>query len=175
MRILGEFRNSANELISLTITNPTASGNDIEIGKNGLFFSDEPITLNSTADDCFTHTIKTSCTINLLTNSYLGNYLYSKNQRNITVRVEKGSEILFDGFIEPNTYQQGYSQPLENFTINCLDYLSILKYQNYQNATADTYDELKSNATTKSFKTILQEMFNSEYTLYFPIWNGSSV
>ena len=40
MRILGEFRNSANELISLTITNPTASGNDIEIGKNGLFFSD---------------------------------------------------------------------------------------------------------------------------------------
>lgn len=174
MRILGEFRNSANELISLTITNPTASGNDIEIGKNGLFFSDEPITLNSTADDCFTHTIKTSCTINLLTNSYLGNYLYSKNQRNITVRVEKGSEILFDGFIEPNTYQQGYSQPLENFTINCLDYLSILKYQNYQNATADTYDELKSNATTKSFKTILQEMFNSEYSLYFDQSKGIS-
>lgn len=147
MKITGQFRDIHENLYSVEIDNPSVSHADIIIGEHYndgdndlLYFTDEPCKIETETDDLFTVIIKTSATINLYARDYIGDLLYASNARSVTVLIKKGGYILFDGFVEPGTYNQPYSEPYDEFTINCIDKLSTLQYYKYKGITADNFD-----------------------------------
>lgn len=162
----GTFKDFNNDTIEVTINNSNSGEGQIEIGENGLFFTGNPIEIVTNIDDTFEHIIKKSAQINILSNNYVGDYFFADNARTVSVQISRNNEIIFSGYLEPNTFSQGYSLPLEEFTLNCTDYLSTLQYLNYNNATINNYDALKSTASNKSFYNILQELFGGQSIWY---------
>ena len=166
MTIHGQFKDFNNDTVEVIINNSNGGNGQVEIGENGLFFTGDPVEIVTNIDNTFEHVIKKSCTINLLAKNYVGDYFFADNVRTVSVQIVKNSETIFSGFIEPNTFSQGYSMPLEEFTLNCTDYLSTLQYLNYNDATINNYDDLRANAANKSFQNILQELFNGKDIWY---------
>ena len=166
MTIHGQFKDFNNDTVEVIINNSNGGNGQVEIGENGLFFTGDPVEIVTNIDNTFEHIIKKSCTINLLAKNYVGDYFFADNVRTVSVQIVKNSETIFSGFIEPNTFSQGYSMPLEEFTLNCTDYLSTLQYLNYNDATINNYDDLRANAANKSFQNILQELFDSQNIWY---------
>ena len=166
MTIHGQFKDFNNDTVEVFINNTNGGNGQVEIGENGLFFTGDPVEIVTNIDNTFEHIIKKSCTINLLAKNYVGDYFFADNVRTVSVQIVKNSEIIFSGYIEPNTFSQGYSMPLEEFTLNCTDYLSTLQYLNYNDATINNYDDLRANAANKSFQNILQELFNGKDIWY---------
>lgn len=109
-----------------------------------IFFTDDPIHIETVCDDLFTHIIKKQCTINLLSKVYLGDKLFAGNSESVGVLVYKNEDTIFQGFIEPDTFNQPYAKTLEPFTINCIDFLGTLQYHSlldlhsYQNLLEDS-------------------------------------
>ena len=166
MTIHGQFKDFNNDTVKVIINNSNGGNGQVEIGENGLFFTGDPVEIVTNIDNTFEHIIKKSCTINLLARNYVGDYFFADNVRTVSVQIVKNSETIFSGFIEPNTFSQGYSMPLEEFTLNCTDYLSTLQYLNYNDATINNYDDLRANAANKSFQNILQELFGGKDIWY---------
>ena len=173
MTIHGQFKDFNNDTVEVIINNTNGGDGQIEIGENGLFFTGSPVEIVTNIDNTFEHVIKKSCTINLLAKNYVGDYFFADNVRTVSVQIVKNSETIFSGFIEPNTFSQGYSMPLEEFTLNCTDYLSTLQYLNYNDATINNYDDLRANAANKSFQNILQELFNGK-DIWYDLSKGKS-
>ena len=159
MVISGKFKNRKNVDCEVIITTE-ASGNDITIGGDTVKFAGDPVTINESVDDSFEVIIKKSATINLVTKSFLGNLLFANNARSSSVIIKVGTEVVFNGYIDPNTYNQPFTSPWDEFTINCLDKLSTLQYYNYKDATPSTYDTLRNQADNVTFKSILDDAIN---------------
>lgn len=147
MWITGEFRDIHGNKCSVEIGNPSVSHADIIIGEHYnegdndlLYFTSEPVKIETEADDLFTVIIKTSATINLYARDYIGDLLYASNARSVVARIKKNGTTIFDGFVEPGTYNQPYSEPYDEFTINCIDKLSTLQYYKYKGITVDNFD-----------------------------------
>lgn len=169
MMIYGEFKDYNNDVVRVEIENLSSSDADVEIGSDGILFSGSPIQIQTEIDNTFEHIIRKSATINLVTKGYVGDYFFADNARSVTVRITRNSDVLFDGYLEPNTFSQGYSLPLEEFTLNCTDFLSTLQYIRYGEGTIDTYDALKSEASNKSFMSILTEIFGTERKIWYDL------
>ena len=161
MIIYGTFKDINNQTIEVEIINSSIEGEQVEIGQDGLFFSDDPIQIETNNDDTFEHIIKKTATINLVTSSYVGNLFFAENARSVTVEINKGNECLFYGFVDANTFSQPFTNPLDVFSINCIDCLSTLQYYNYKNATIRDFDEKKQMASTVSFQNIITSMFDN--------------
>lgn len=147
MWITGEFRDIHGNKCSVEIGNPSVSHADIIIGEHYnegdndlLYFTSEPVNIETEADDLFTVIIKTSATINLYARDYIGDLFYASNARSVVARIKKNGTTIFDGFVEPGTYNQPYSEPYDEFTINCIDKLSTLQYYKYNGITVDNFD-----------------------------------
>ena len=158
MLITGQFRDKDDVLITVNITTSTGSGTRT-IGQNGLFFSGDPIHIECDIKDMFDHIIRKSATINLVSNSYVGTLFFANNSRSTTVEILKGNETLFKGFADPNTYNQPWTNPLDEFSINCIDCLSTLQYYNYKETTINNYTDHKQTANNVTFKSIIDDMF----------------
>jgi hypothetical protein len=116
MYIHGQFRNIEDDLFSVHIVKGGDRTSEKLIGEGTdptIFFSDDPIKIETTCDDTFTHIIKKSLTLNLLTSEYLGDYLFSTNERDVVINVFKGDTCIFAGYVEPNVYTQPYAYNLE--------------------------------------------------------------
>ena len=148
MYIHGQFKDVKDNTYTVIISDGNTL-HDITIGENGLFFSDDPVNIETECDDCFTHIIKKSCTIELVTKDYMGNYLFSGGLYNIVVNVWLGNTCLFAGFVEPNIYTQPYANYYESITITCTDFLSTLEKSLLIDNT--TYDALKLNSKLMTF------------------------
>lgn len=165
MLLYGQFRNINDELITVEILTNGDTSTTREINRtNGLWFSDEPLVIERSPEESFEHIIKTSCEINLVTRDYQGTELFADNSRSVEVTVSKGNEVIFFGFLEPNTYSQPFAKPLENITLNCVDCLSTLEYYNYNDATFDNFNTKRQTATNVSFRTILDKIFTNDIT-----------
>ena len=178
MIITGQFNDIDNNLITVQITKSDGVEQTVTIGENGTFFAGEPITIETDLENTFGTLIRKSCTINLLTKQYIGDALWAANANNIKVEISKGNSVIFNGFVEPNTYSQPYVS-LDEFSINCIDALSALQYYNYKDATPNTYDSLKAVSGTVSFKTILigaltTALGNSNFNVYYDCSKASS-
>lgn len=164
----GTFKDRKNNTIEVQIRS-NASGGTKVIGENHnseIFFSSDPIDITMECDDMFEHIIKKSCTINLITSIYLGDMVFAGNENDVTVKVFKNNSLIFSGFVEPNTYTQPYAYKLEEFTLNCIDYLSALQYKSLLGST--TYDALVADSNIYSFKQILERIgFNSYPQTYY--------
>ena len=161
MIISGQFENINNDTITVTITNSSLGNGTRTIGEDGLFFTGDPIHITTNNDDTFETIIRKSCEINFATSDYVGNLFFAENARSVTVEVTKGNECLFYGFVDPNTFSQPYTNPLDEFTINCIDCLSTLQYYNYSNTTIRNFDTKKQAATNVSFYDIITGMFDT--------------
>ena len=171
MIITGQFNDIDNNLVTVQISKSDGVNSTVTIGENGLFFAGDPITIETDMESTFSTLIRKSCTINLLTKQYIGDTLWAANANNIKVEISKGNNVIFNGFVEPNTYSQPYVS-LDEFSINCIDALSALQYYNYKDATPNTYDGLKLLSGTASFKTMLigaltTALGNTNFNVYY--------
>lgn len=160
--ITGQFKNINDELITVQIQ---TTGETITIGENGIYFADEPVVIEWEMKDLFEIIICKSATINLITNRWLGNLLFSNNARNIPVVISKGNEILFDGFLSPNTYNQPFVSDIDTIELQAIDYLSTLKYYKYKNTTAANFTTNKQTANNVQLISILNGIFPNK-TIY---------
>lgn len=160
MLLQGQFRNIDNELFTVKILTDGDSSSSRTIGENGLFFGADPVTIETGCDDAFEHIIRKSCAINLVCSDYIGDILFANNSRSIVVNIRKGNDIIFAGYVEPNSFNQPFAKPLEEFTINCTDALSTLQYYKYKNCTLNNYDSLKTTVGSATFKEMLEDMFD---------------
>ena len=156
MYIHGEFRDKDNNRIEVKILNGDRS-EEMVIGENGLFFTDDPVTIEQENDDTFNTIITKSASINLLTNNYIGGELFADNARSVKVVIEKNSTVQFMGYVEPNSFNQPYTSPLDEFTINCVDCLATLSYYNYSNTKLSNYKDKKASASTVTFKQLITD------------------
>ncbi len=157
MTIQGTFYDIDNNAITVIITKDDGTNNTLTIGENGLYFAGNPISIETNMESTFDPIIRKSCTINLLTRNYIGDYLWAENAHNIRVEVKRGTSTIFYGFVEPNTFSQPFVE-LDEFSINCIDVLSALQYYNYKNIkTIDTYNTQKSNAAIVSFRDLMMD------------------
>ena len=148
MYIHGQFKDIKDNTYTVIISDGKTTP-DITIGENGLFFSDDPVNIETECDDCFTHIIKKSCTIELVTKDYMGDYLFSKGLYDIVVNVWLNDTCLFAGFVEPNIYTQPYANYYESLTITCTDFLSTLEKSLLIDNT--NYATLKLNSKLMTF------------------------
>ena len=154
MTIQGQFCDIDNNIIRVEITKDDGNNETLTIGENGLYFAGEPITIETDLTSTFDPIIRKSCTINLLTDHYIGDLLWADNAANISVIVNRNGDIIFLGFVEPNTFSQPFVE-LDEFSINCIDALSALQYYNYKDIRLDGYETAKANATNIDFRTML--------------------
>lgn len=172
MYITGQFRGYNNALYTVHILSNNDKSVTKTIGEDGLYFGATPITIEQNNDDTFETIIRKSCTINLITKDYIGADLFAANSRNIKVNVYRGNNCIFAGYVEPNTFTQPFTSPLDEFSINCTDALSTLQYYNYNDVTIKNYESSKSSANVVTFKSIIDNMFDEIVNL--DIANGTT-
>ena len=154
----GTFKDRKDNTIEVQIRSNASGGTKVigEDHNSQVFFSDDPIDITMECDDLFVPIIKKSCTINLITSIYLGDMVFAGNENDVTVKVFKNNKLIFSGFVEPNTYTQPYAYKLEEFTLNCIDYLSALQYKSFIGNSS--YDALIADSNIYTFKEILQKI-----------------
>ena len=153
MWLIGTYKDIHNNTITVKIRNEK-NGDNIEIGGALVKFAGEDaVTIDCDRDDYFTHIIKKSATIRLVTRIYLGDYLWAANQKSVIVNILRNGKCVFAGYVTPNTYTQDYVEEWTTLDVNCRDLLSTLEDTNLVDK--DKYDVFKQNAQTISLKDYL--------------------
>ena len=160
MILRGEFRDLSNELLTVLIKSG-GSGEVKEIGKDGLYFSSEPVIIEESIEDITEHVIRKSATINLVVSDYLGDILFTGAARDIVVNIWKGSECIFAGYVEPATFSQPFNSSVDEFTLNCTDFLSTLQYTSYKNIVPLNYRQAVQEAGSTNFMEVLGRIFDT--------------
>ena len=154
MWIIGTYKDIHNNTITVKIRNEK-NGDNIEIGGALVkFAAEDAVTIGCDRDDYFTHIIKKSATIRLVTRIYLGDYLWAANQKSVIVNILRNGKCVFAGYVTPNTYTQDYVEEWTTLDVNCRDLLSTLEDTNLVDK--DKYDAFKQNAQTISLKAYLE-------------------
>lgn len=161
MILRGEFRDLSDELLTVLIKSG-GSGTVKEIGKDGLYFAADPVQIEESIEDITEHVIRKSATINLVVSEYLGDLLFTGAARDIVVNIWKGSECVFAGYVEPATFSQPFNSSVDEFTLNCTDFLSTLQYTSYKNIVPLNYRQAVQEAGSTSFMEILGLIFDTK-------------
>ena len=154
MWLIGSYKDINNNTITVKIRNEK-NGDNIELGGALVkFAAEDAVTIDCDRDDYFTHIIKKSATIRLVTRIYLGDYLWAANQKSVIVNILRNGKCVFAGYVTPNTYTQDYVEEWTTLDVNCRDLLSTLEDTNLVDK--DRYDAFKQNAQTISLKAYLE-------------------
>lgn len=154
MWLIGSYKDIHNNTITVKIRNEK-NGDNIELGGALVkFAAEDAVTIDCDRDDYFTHIIKKSATIRLVTRIYLGDYLWAANQKSVIVNILRNDKCVFAGYVTPNTYTQDYVEEWTTLDVNCRDLLSTLEDTNLVDK--DKYDDFKQNAQTISLKAYLE-------------------
>ena len=154
MWLIGTYKDINNNTITVKIRNEK-NGDNIELGGALVkFAAEDAVTIDCDRDDYFTHIIKKSATIRLVTRIYLGDYLWAANQKSVIVNILRNGKCVFAGYVTPNTYTQDYVEEWTTLDVNCRDLLSTLEDTNFVDK--DKYDDFKQNAQTISLKDYLK-------------------
>ena len=154
MWLIGTYKDIHNNTITVKIRNEK-NGDNIELGGALVkFAAEDAVTIDCDRDDYFTHIIKKSATIRLVTRIYLGDYLWAANQKSVIVNILRNGKCVFAGYVTPNTYTQDYVEEWTTLDVNCRDLLSTLEDTNLVDK--DKYDDFKQNAQTISLKDYLK-------------------
>ena len=161
MYIHGSFLNLNSETITVYVVTNSDKSTEKEIGNedDGILFTDDPVELSSEMNDTFDHLLCTSATVRLQVANFIPE-LFSTTCRNAVVNIYREGTCVFAGYIEPQTYSQGYNEIYDEVELNCIDCLSALQYSNYRNigAAGVTYASIKANASQRTFATIVEEI-----------------
>ena len=122
------FRSDKNPSVNIEINN----------GTSGVYFAPNAVEITTNYESSFSHIIKRSVAVNLITDFYLGDYFFGFNARDIQVLIFRELELIYAGFVDPEQYNQSYAFPHDELTINCIDALSTLEYYKYHNIKNNT-------------------------------------
>ena len=165
--IRGAFKNIDNEDIYVDIVSNI--GNRVfVIGGDEIKFSRNPVEIDVDCDKLTTHIIKKKCKVSLVTSIFLGDYLFTGNDRDVAINIYKNQICIFSGYVQNQSFTQPWANNQEEFELNCVDYLSTL--QNRYIVDKSIYDEAKSQNNVKSFKDIMAMILPS-----YTYWDKSKI
>ena len=152
-----------NERIEVRILTHADRSEEMVIGEEGgdLFFTDDPVELTSQVNDTFDHLLCQQATIRLLTRHFMPQ-LFCTSCLDVVVNILCDSTCLFAGYIEPQTYTQGYNEELDEIELSCIDTLTSLQYFNYRyiGIKSVLYQEVKMEAAQRTWLSIVKEIFD---------------
>lgn len=163
----GEFLTQASETVAVHIVTGGSRTPAVEIGADGgsVFFTDDPVSIESSVNDTFDHLLRTRASIRLLTRNFIPE-LFCTSCRDAVVNIYKGEECVFAGFIDPQTYSQDYNELYDELELSCVDVLSALQYSKYANigAAGVVYEDVRAAAAQRTFRDIIDTTLGAACT-----------
>lgn len=159
MKYVGEFSN----IIGRTFRLEVVTNDDISSSSVLTMSGDSPVVIKYEGDsDNIYKPIKySSLTFKILVNDYLFDFFASTAMQNKVKLFDTTggiNSLIWQGYITPNLYSNGYESELEEMTVECVDDLAVLKYIDYQpnNGTKDVVD----------IKDIIVKYLNRDYVIF---------
>lgn len=163
MYFYGSFLTQLGDTVTVHIVTENSRAKQVEIGddKSGIFFTTNPVEIESSVNDTFDHLLRSQATIRLLTRDFVPDF-FCTSCMDAVVNIFKGDKCIFAGFIEPQTYSQGYNEVYDELEISCIDVLSALQYSKYLNVggLGVLYEVVKANAGQRAFSDIIADILN---------------
>ena len=163
MYFYGSFLTQLGETVTVHIVTENSRAIQVEIGdeKGGVFFTTNPVEIENSVNDTFDHLLRSQATIRLLVRDFIPDF-FCASCMDAVVNIFKGDKCIFAGFIEPQTYSQGYNEVYDELEISCIDVLSALQYSKYCNVggLGVLYAVVKANAGQLTFGEIVGNILN---------------
>lgn len=163
MYIHGSTINQKGNTITVHIVTNADRTEQKEIGEEtaGLFFTTDPVSIESAVNDTFDHLLCQSATIRLLVNDFISDF-FCTSCRDAIVNIYRDNVCLFAGFIEPQAYSQPYNEIYDEIELSCIDALSALQYSKYKNvgSLGVLYNAVKADAGQRTFHDIVLEILD---------------
>lgn len=163
MYLHGHFYNQREERIEVYILTGGDRTKETVIGeKNGeLSFTDDPVDLTSQVNDTFDHLLCQQATVRLLARNFVPDF-FCASCRDAVVNIYREGECLFAGFIEPQSYSQGYNEEFDEIELSCIDALTALQYAKYRDvgSLGVLYNVVKAEAEQRTFLAMLKEILD---------------
>lgn len=177
MYIHGHFYNQRNERIEVHILTQGDRTREVLIGADGgeLSFTDDPVELTAQVNDTFDHLLCQQATVRLLTRNFVPDF-FCASCRDAVVNICREGKCLFAGFIEPQSYSQGYNEEFDEIELSCIDALTALQYARYRDvgALGVLYGVVKAEAEQRTFLAVLREILDG-VTAGLDITGGGTV
>ena len=161
MYLHGHFYNQKEERIEVHVLTGGDRTKEIVIGeKNGeLSFTDDPVDLTSQVNDTFDHLLCQQATVRLLARNFVPDF-FCASCRDAVVNIYREGKCLFAGFIEPQSYSQGYNEEFDELELSCIDALTALQYAKYRDvgSLGVLYNVVKAEAEQRTFLAMLKEI-----------------
>lgn len=167
MYLHGHFYNQREERIEVHILTGGDRTKETVIGeKNGeLSFTDDPVELTSQVNDTFDHLLCQQATVRLLARNFVPDF-FCASCRDAVVNIYREGKCLFAGFIEPQSYSQGYNEEFDEIELSCIDALTALQYAKYRDvgSLGVLYNVVKAEAEQRTFLAMLKEILGGVTT-----------
>lgn len=177
MYLHGHFYNQKEERIEVHILTGGDRTKEITIGEEGgeLSFTDDPVELTSEVNDTFDHLLCQQATVRLLTRNFVPDF-FCASCRDAVVNIYREGKCLFAGYIEPQSYSQGYNEEYDEIELSCIDALTALQYSKYRDvgALGVLYNVVKAEAEQRTFLEMLKEILGG-VTAGLDIAGGNTV
>lgn len=177
MYLHGHYYNEQNERIEVHIVTHGDKTDNQEISKDtgDIQWTDDPVEIESQVSDTFDVLLPQQATIRLQVRNFVAD-LFCADLRDAVVNIYREGECLFAGFLEPQSYSQGYSEEFDEIELSCIDVLTALKSFKYGDvgSAGRLYHEVRANARQRSFQEIITEMLTS-LTSHIDILGGHSM
>lgn len=162
MYLHGHFYNQKEERIEVHILTGGDRTKETVIGekKEGdLSFTDDPVELTSQVNDTFDHLLCQQATVRLLARNFVPDF-FCASCRDAVVNIYREGKCIFAGFIEPQSYSQGYNEEFDEIELSCIDALTALQYAKYRDvgSLGVLYDVVKAEAEQRTFLAMLKEI-----------------
>ncbi len=161
MYISGSFINQKGDKVEVYILTKGDRTETVEIGtaEADVYFTDDPVEITNEVNDTFDVLLKQSATVHLLCGNLMTE-LFSQSCRDAVVNIYRGGKCVFAGYIEPQTYSQGYNDRWDELELNCVCALSSLQYSLYKEVGASgvDYTKVKASAAMRTYHEIISEI-----------------
>ena len=160
MYIHGQFYNQLNERIEVHILTKGSHTPNIEIGAkdSGISWTDDPVDITSQVSDTFDALLCQQASVRLLTKNFVPDF-FCASCRDAVVNIYREGECLFAGFVEPQTYSQGYNEDQDEIELSCIDVLTAMRYAKYRGVGTPgvAYAGIKATANQRTMADIVME------------------
>lgn len=161
MYIHGHFYNENNERIEVHILTQGDRTKEVEIDAegSGICWTEDPVDITSEVSDTFDVLLRHQASVRLLTKNFVPDF-FCASCRDAVVNIYREGKCLFAGFVEPQTYSQGYNEELDEIELSCIDVLTALQYAKYGNvgALGVLYSVVKSSASQRTMLDVIKEI-----------------
>lgn len=161
MYIHGLFYNEQNERIEVHILTRGDRTKEVEIGseESGLDWTEDPVDITTEVSDTFDVLLCQQASVRLLTKNFVPDF-FCASCRDVVVNIYREGKCLFAGFVEPQTYSQGYNEEQDEIELSCIDVLTALQYAKYGNVGAHgmLYSVVKSSASQRTMLEMIKEI-----------------